>query len=543
MWIVKGSSGSLPASSSGSSCAIVDDASISITVSGPQERKRSGKVLAKAFVIRWQGGGKVTLQLLDRQILVTAGEEPSLAGPMARARIKMAVGERDTQLSDSPDSVLGFVRFLLDPVSYRMSAGADDFAQAMMEMQAGAAGVDYRESLLPVLVGPEVSKLLIALHDTGASIDPDRLEDAMTCALAQPLSSARLWHWVESSRARSMVRLLIALHIEASENPESALQRLTGKPNIVERFRVLPAAWVAHIVEYMPDCPQIRRQYFGELLPVLKSLRKALAAQPDCLREKCVRFTAFCCHWIAHFREAGEKLGVGECSVLLTNHLNPRFGESCATEGVDKRYMIRFLKLALDALRGVRSEEAFAELRRSTRRIASWLAGCNARINPELLRQARFERLLEHAELWKIELHCSSSPWEDSLAPLDGTSGAVWAANDARQHRTLLFFPVRSEQELVQAGYRYQNCLREDGRREEYRIDCMRGHTRVFRINSDTGKALALICLDWSREERQWIVGECKGVANTAPAGLGGVIDEFLAHYNQIQPHPHGAVV
>lgn len=521
-----------------------DDATGAISIeSRTRGPERAGKVLVQALVIRWQGGGKITLQRFDRKIFVPVGERPSLTGPIARAKMKMVFGEYDESFFCSPGSVLEFVRFLLDPVEYKKRAGASHFVREMEEMQAGPASIDYRESLLPALVGTEISKLLIALYAASTSTDPDQFDNAMASALAQPQSSTRLWQWVESCRARSMVQLLLAMRIQASETPESALQRLTGKSNIVERLRVLPAAWIAHIVEYMPDRAQVRRQYFGELLPALKSLRQTLAAQPDCLHAKSVRFTAFCCHWMAHFREAPQTLGIGECSLFLTNHLNPSFGNACTSTGIDKRYMIRFLKLAVDALQTVQSDEAFTGLQRSTMRIARWLAGSNARINPELLRQARFERLLEHAKLWRIELYCSSTPWDDCLAPLDAMGGAVWVTKDVRHHRTFLFLPVRSHQDLVQVAYRFRNCLRDKDSQDAYRIDCLRGHTRLYQINSEAGKALALMCLDWSLEKCRWVVGECKGVGNTQLSGFGDVIGKFLAHYNRIQPHPHRAVV
>lgn len=521
---------------------VVVDASASVEVMAISVPAGMGRLVAQGFVIRWKKGAMIRLNF-RRELTLQTGQAPYLLGLAARVRIETTVGVSDVRHAGAPRSVGGFVRFLLDPVAYRNNADADDFARWMMESGGGPAGADFREALLPALVGKEISGLLIAFCDAGPAIEPARLEAAIAVALAHPQSSANLWNWLQRNRACSIVRLLFALGVVPAEDPSMALTKLMGKRRIVESLRVLPADWIAQIVERMPTQPQIRRQYYSELLPALKSLRHALALQPKSLRETCVGFAAFCCNWIAHYRESRrEKLGVGECSALLDNTLNPSFGEYREPDGIDTRHMVRFLKLAVDALKTVRSEEDFVQVQRSARRIASWLAGSNSRINPELLRQALFERLLEHAELWRVELFCSASPWADCLAPNDA-SGAVWTTMDARHHRLLLFFPVRSELELVQAGHRFQNCLRADQPREGYRVDCMRGHSRVFKIGTDTGKSLALLCLDWSREESRWVVGDIKGVANSRVVGLEGAISDFADDYNRLQPHPYRAVV
>lgn len=501
------------------------------------------ETVSKGLALEWKGAPFLNLDFDRRLAIVSQAQWGGLPAAAAHARIKVWVGSDLEPHPAAPGAVADLLRFLLLPDALSESRAGRDFVRRVLEIMGDGqlrAGPDrLREIVLPALVGPDLAKLYGWMSSAELLRDDKKARVAIRRLMHESDYAIRLCGWIESSRAHALIALMLALDPPV-EDFQRALHQLTGKSTAVERLRVLPPALVTELVHWMPTNRRAGQMYVHEILPAVKAARQSLAAQSSQARLAAVQSLAWTCNRISHVRACGKaRLGLAECTALRDPKPEVTLEGPEDLQGIEIRHVVRMLRMGVDALCMTRHQEERSRVQGHMKAAMLWMGSLGNRINRDLLRQARLPRLAEEALLWVRTLASAEHlPWGDALA----AHGAVRQIVHARTLERVLFEPIQSDFELLRAGMRLRNCLRDDLERARYRLWCQGGRSRFFILAAPSGKTLALLCLDWDSIACAWVVSELCGADNAPATSVAWAVDEFLSFYNELVPLPYQAV-
>jgi hypothetical protein len=507
----------------------------------PTMEQRLAKWIESPFSVAWLGLSSnrrakgVLILCLDSEfirikfdrVFDTPGQY-FLVGAPSQALTSVRLDGETRARQDSPKSVVQLIRWLLDRppelcVQDRLElfdAGlsarsdcAERLTGHLIGKHFGAPG-QWVDSLLRFLVGPVAAELLRELWANG-TIQQTRMLGRF---LANQAGFSAYYRKLQDHRRTNFLPIL---SLDPDTDPIDEIHRLVGEKAPV--LGHLPAEWIRRIHMLSASEQSERYRYYQMLASELRLCRTTLEKLPAGDQLRLIDFLARLSQRrsvIAMTAERGlwwPKPQIMQLGIRA-HTATPMLGTSMSGVSAPaiEVILIKFL----------------AKLRQT-----SALPDLLDEIHEQLdlvLRWCGFEKPTTEnlRRLTQPQLHRRAARWERESA-----EGSAWPVATIEVDGGMRFAPLKSDLMLIEAGKRFENCLRRTGR-EAYRQASLMGTTRLFEIH-DGGVAVAILALAWQSTSNKWTVSEAKGVANaTLGARVHKAAHAFALAFTHAQPKP-----